>query len=270
MGAGMAANYLKHNYPVTLWNRSKDKLVPFKKRGAGIAATPREAAESADIVFEVTADDASSRKVWLGRDGILAGAKKNAVLISSGTFSIPWIDELARACRVKGFSYFDIPLTGSRPGAEKGELILLVGGDERGLKKLQPDLRPISSQIFYFGKPGSGARYKLLLNMLYAIHLLGFAEALKMANRGGLNLARVAHALIERPGGSTTKFAWERFLAQPKPIHFSMQWMAKDLRYAKKLAGPLDTPLLNAALKKLSLAVKKGKGEQDWTSIVKA
>src|SRR3989344_3085414 len=95
MGAGMASNYLKRGYPVYVWNRGKDRLAPLLEQGAKEAQSPRDAAALADIVFDVTPDDAASRSMWLGDDGILAGARKKSVLVASGTFSIQWVDELA-------------------------------------------------------------------------------------------------------------------------------------------------------------------------------
>src|SRR3989338_9242957 len=121
MGHGMAANFLKHGFEVTVWNRDKKKLKFLIQKGAIAADTPREAAAKADIVFEVTANDESSRSVWLGDDGILSGAHKNITLIVSCTFSVSWIEELARVCADRKITFFDMPLTGGRGGAEAGD-----------------------------------------------------------------------------------------------------------------------------------------------------
>ena len=166
MGAGIAANFLKRGFKVVVWNRDDEKLKPFIKKGAVAAKTPREAVSKADIIFEVTASDESSRKVWLGNEGILAGASKGTVLIASGTFSVTWIDELARLCEVQKLTFFDMPLTGGRKGTEDGTLILLVGGNKAKFQKLKPVLNAISERTVYFGKVGSGTRFKLILNSL--------------------------------------------------------------------------------------------------------
>lgn len=272
MGAGIAANYLKNGYEVVVWNRSPEKLESLLKQGAMKAKTPKEAAQSADILFEVTADDESSRLVWLGDEGILAGARKNAVLITSGTFSVGWVDELANTCKEQGFVFFDVPLTGSRVGAETGTLTLLAGGDEARLEELKPDLEAISKKVFYFGPAGSGIRYKLLLNMLQAIHVEGLAEVLKLASKMGMDVNKVGDALVDRPGGVSTGLAWQGYQEQPDPINFSVEWITKDLRYAKEMAdavGSVATPLLEDTLQRYQEAVEKGKGEEDWTTITK-
>lgn len=266
MGAGIATNYLINGYEVFLWNRSKEKLKPLTEQGGISVSSPKEAAEKADIIFEVTANDESSRSVWLGNEGILAGVKKDAILITSATISLSWADELTKITSDKGLSFFDIPLTGSRSGAESGTLILLAGGDEQKLEKLKPDLKAISQQVLYFGKAGSGMRYKLILNMLQAIHWVGLSEALRVAGKCGLNLKTVGDALCERPGGTATNLAWKGFQHPPEKTNFSVQWIAKDLEYAKNISSDLPTPLLSESLRKFAEALKSGLGEKDWTS----
>ncbi len=236
MGAGIASNYLKHGYPVIVWNRTADRLKPLLEQGARAASSPKEAAQEADIVFEVTADDASSRTVWTGADGILAGTKEGSVLIASGTFSLGWIDELAKLCTTSDKTFFDMPLTGSRAGAEGGTLVLLVGGDAEHLETIKPDLAAISSQVLYFGNVGAGTKYKLLLNMLQAIHMIGFAEVIRLATALGLDEKIVGDALAERPGGTTTNIAWRGHQQPPDQTNFAVQWITKDLDYMKNSA----------------------------------
>lgn len=267
MGAGMASNYLKHGYPVYVWNRTKDKLRPLLEQGAIEALSPRDAATRSDIVFDVTADDAASRRVWLEDDGILAGAGSTCVLIASGTFSVQWIDEWARVCRQRAHTHFDIPLTGSRMGAEGGTMILLAGGDKERFDELKPDLAAISEKVNYFGPSGSGIRFKLLLNALQAIHVAGLGEALRIAKTYGMDLDAVGSALSERPGGVITNMAWRAYQTPPTQTNFAVQWITKDLHYAKDFSGSLPTPLLDAILSCFDDAVRRGLGESDWTSV---
>src|SRR3989338_8990679 len=126
MGSGIAANYLKRGYTVFVWNRTKEKADGLVAEGAIFAGTPREVAEKSNIVFEVTGNDESSKAVWLGTNGILAGAGKDSMLISDATISVEWVDELVKLCARQGYTFFDMPLTGSRAGAEGGTLTLLV------------------------------------------------------------------------------------------------------------------------------------------------
>lgn len=267
MGSGIVKNYLKNKYKVYVWNRNKDKLKELVSLGAVAVNLPQDAAKMADIVFEVTANDESSESVWLGDSGILAGANKNKILITNATLSIPWIDKLALICEQRDFQFLDMPMTGGRIGAETGQLVLLTGGNENLLQILKPDLKVICTKIIYFGKAGSGMRYKLILNMLQGIHITALGEVLSLAKEMGLDLKNVGDSLAERPGGTTTNLAWRDFQKQPKPINFSVDWITKDLRYAKKAAVKTKTPLLDQTLENYNKAILDGLGQKDWTII---
>lgn len=270
MGHGIADNFLQKGYKVFVWNRHKDKLKNLIQKGAIITATPKEATEKADLIFEVTANDQSSRSVWLGENGILSGASPQKMLITCATLSIDWTDELADLCVRKRLTFFDMPMTGSRIGAETGRLILMVGGKKEKLKKLTVDLKTISEKVLYFGKAGSGMRFKLLLNTLQAIHVVAFGEVLKIAEKAGLNIKAVGEALSERPGGLATNLAWRNYRKVPAQTNFALQWMAKDVKYTKKLSQKLaPTPLLDTMLKKFRKALSQKLGSKDWTIINK-
>jgi 3-hydroxyisobutyrate dehydrogenase-like beta-hydroxyacid dehydrogenase len=203
----------------------------------------------------------------MGDNGILAGANKDKILITNATLSIPWVDKLAGINKQKGFQFLDMPMTGGRIGAENGQLVLLTGGAKGILTELETDIKAIATKVIYFGKAGSGMRYKLILNMLQGIHMAAFGEVLSLAKEMGLDIKMVGNALAERPGGTTTNFAWRNFQNQPDPINFSVDWITKDLRYAQKAASKSKTPLLDQTLKKYNKAVLKGLGKKDWTVI---
>ncbi len=267
MGAGIARNFLKAGHPVHVWNRTAERLEPLVVDGAKASATPQEVAAHADIVFEVTANDESSRMVWTGDDGILAVDPVPDSLITCATISVAWTDELAGLCRSRGLSFFDMPMTGGRIGAENGQLTLLAGGDQAKLIELQEHLTPVTKEVKYFGPAGSGMRYKLVLNTLQAIHIAGFGEAMRLARAAGLDEQQVGEELVERPGGIPTEFSWRDYPAGPQPINFAVEWIAKDLGYAAALSGDATHPLSDLTLKQYQRKIEAGEGQADWTSI---
>lgn len=268
MGSGMADHFMKAGHEVYVWNRTKENAEKLLGLGAMWLETPKEATEQTEIVFEVTANDQSSRDVWLGDNGIIAGADSETILITSATLSVEWIDELIEL--TKEHKFLDIPLTGGRNGAESGNLTMLVGGDEELYKSIKPILEAVAKTFHYFGQRGTGMRFKLLLNMLQAIHISGFAETIKIAEQQGLDLNAVGNALATRPGGAITQLAWNGYQEQPDPVMFSVNWLTKDLRYAKKFAGQAETPLLTEILRQYEEAIKNGKGEADWSILTKS
>lgn len=175
---------------------------------------------------------------------------------------------LADLCKSKKLTFFDMPMTGSRAGAEGGKLVLMVGGDREMLKELKPVLKAITAEVLYFGKAGSGMRFKLLLNTLQSIHTVAFGEVLRMAKKMRLNLKEVGDTLTVRPGGVSTNLAWKNYQNEPKPLNFSTEWMTKDLKYTKEEFKNFPTPLLDITLKIFKKAVKKI-SQKDYTMINK-
>jgi 3-hydroxyisobutyrate dehydrogenase-like beta-hydroxyacid dehydrogenase len=225
------------------------------------------AATEAAVVFEATADDESSRSVWLGDDGIVAGSRDGSTLISSATLSPAWVAELAAVCAAAGRAFLDIPVTGGRAGAESGALVLLAGGERERLDALAGVLDAVSSTVRYFGPVGSGTRFKLVLNALQAIHIVGFGEAMSLARAVGLDPDDVGEALVERLGGPVTTMAWAAVRELPPRANFALAWAHKDLRYAAAMAADVEAPMLAAALARLAEAEAAGFGDQDWTVV---
>jgi 3-hydroxyisobutyrate dehydrogenase-like beta-hydroxyacid dehydrogenase len=218
-------------------------------------------------VFEATADDDSSRSVWLGDDGIVAGSADGSTLITSATLSPQWVAELAGVCAAAGRAFLDIPVTGGRLGAESGALVLLAGGDEERLDAIADVLGAVSSSVRHFGPVGSGTRFKLVLNALQAIHILGFGEAMSLARAVGLDPDDVGPALVERLGGPVTTMAWAADQELPPRANFALAWAYKDLRYAAAMAADVESPMLDTAVARLAAADAAGFGDRDWTVV---
>lgn len=269
MGSGIASNFLKKGYSVFVWNRTPEKIKKFVELGAAACAIPAEVAKNSDVVFEVTANDESSKAVWLGKKGILSGATSKTICIANATLSIKWVDELIQKCKTSKITFFDMAMTGGRIGAETGSLTLLCGGDESVLENIKPTLDAIAKKIFYFGPEGQGMRYKLILNFLQAVHVIGFGQAMKIAKANAMDLKKVSDALVERPGGIITGIAQRTYFQDPDPITFSIEWILKDLTYAKKFAKKLDASLLDDVLLTYQKAKKKGFANKDWASVNK-
>ena len=267
IGGGMAVNLLRNGFDVAVWNRTAERAADVIAAGATAAISPAAAAADAAVVFEATADDTSSRSVWLGEDGILAGSAPSSTLITSATLSPDWVAELADACRAAGRTFLDIPVTGGRAGAEGGTLILLAGGDAAALTGIDDVVTAISARLFHFGPVGSGTRFKLVLNALQAIHILGFGEAMAMARAAGLDPGDVGPALVERLGGPVTQMAWASDQQPLERTNFALALALKDLRYAAAMAGDVPVPMLDVAVNCLATAAEAGHGDRDWTVV---
>jgi 3-hydroxyisobutyrate dehydrogenase len=195
MGHGMAGRYLDAGFTLSVWNRSRAKAEDLIARGARWATSPEDAADDADAVVTMVADDQASRAVWLSKDGAAATMKAGTIAIECSTVSYQHALDLSRELRHRGLVYIDSPVTGLPDAAAAGKLTLLVGADAADLELARPYLVPLSSTIRHFGAVGSGTVYKLINNLMGAIQIAGVAEGLAIAEQAGLDMKLVLEAL---------------------------------------------------------------------------
>jgi 3-hydroxyisobutyrate dehydrogenase len=144
----------------------------------------------------MVSDDAASRSLWLGDDGVFAADLAPGTLaIECSTLSHDWVLELAEQATRRSLRYIDAPVTGLPNMAAAGELTMLVGADAEDLQVARPILSAFSNQTLHFGAIGTGTVYKLMINLLGAIQIASVAEGMALAERAGLNLRTVANAI---------------------------------------------------------------------------
>jgi 3-hydroxyisobutyrate dehydrogenase len=271
MGAGMAANLLKAGFPLAVYNRSREKAEGFAAQGARVAETPADAVRGAGVILAMLADDAASRAVWLGKDGALAAAEKDAVLIDCSTVTPAWVAELAKAAEARGLEMLDAPVTGSRMQAAGGQLNFLVGGSAKALETVRPVLEAMSKEIVHLGPVGSGAKMKLLNNFLCGVQAASLAEGIAWLERSGLD-ADKAIDLLKRgaPGSPLIASLSGRMMSRDYTVNFYLKLMAKDLHYAAMAAAESGVDLTTATNAQCLFdeASEEGYGEKDMSAVV--
>jgi len=273
MGSGMAGRLLSANFPVTVYNRSRERAKPLADAGALVADSPHDAAAKSEIVISMVADDAASREVWLGDRGALAGAAAGTVLIESSTLTVAWIKELAQAASQRGCDLLDAPVTGSKTHAASGEVLFLVGGPEQALDIARPVLSVLGRDIIHFGRSGNGALMKLINNFMSGVHAAALAEAVALIKSSGIDRDKALDVLTNgAPGSPLVKLLAARATAGDFAPNFVLRLMAKDLAYAIKQAGECDVKLQTAAaaLAVFNQAVAAGFGEKDFSAVIEA
>lgn len=273
MGSRMVARLLDAGMTVTAWNRRSERAEPLRAKGATIAASPRDAVWDAEVIISMVADDEASRLVWLGEGGALAGARSDAVAVECSTLSPVWILELAGHARKAGVAFLDAPVTGSRPQAENGELLFLVGGDRDVVERARPVLRPMSRDVVHLGPVGSGARMKLVNNVTSAVQTAALAEALAFIEACGLEPTAAMSVLTNgAPGSPLVKTLAPRMMLRDYDVNFQLSLMRKDIGYAIDEARRCGVELGAAAAARalFDAAIAAGLGESDFSAIAEA
>jgi 3-hydroxyisobutyrate dehydrogenase len=243
MGSGMATRLITAGHSLSVYNRTAARALPFSKLGARIEDSPRAAAQNADIIIGMTADDESSRAMWLGADGALAGENApDALAIECSTLSHDWVLELAQRVRNRGFRYVDCPVTGLPDAAAAGTLTLLVGANLADLDAARPIFTSLATRVLHFGAVGQGTVYKLMVNMMGAVQIASAAEGIVLAERAGLDLRLVADAVASGQAASPQVVRnVRRFVAgdHSASVNFTPALRLKDIEYALRLAQKL-------------------------------
>ena len=264
MGSPMGANLLKAGHELTVWNRTASRADALVAQGAKRAATPREAAAAADVVITIVSDPPALESVLWGENGVFAGLRKGSVLIESSTVSPGLEKRAAAAAAAQGSEFLEAPVTGGTWGAEKGELVFMVGGEESTLKRVEPVLGAMGKKWFHLGPVGAGQTVKLAMNLLLDLEVEAFAEALALVTRAGVpgqSLFDVMQSsmgrsgVIELKGGNMLK-------GEYKPS-FPLRLMHKDVSLALELGNQLGVPLPAAAAAREVLSAVKGAMTED-------
>jgi 3-hydroxyisobutyrate dehydrogenase len=273
MGSGMARRLLDAGFALRVYNRTAARAAALGAAGAFVAATARDAAGGADTVISMLADDAASRAAWTGEEGALAGVRRGAVLVESSTLSVGWVKELAAQAESQGCKLLDAPVTGSKPQAENGELLFLVGGDAGALDSVREVLKPMSRGAIHLGPSGSGALMKLINNFLCGVQAASLAEALAMIENSGLDRTQALEVLANgAPGSPMLKTLSARMTSRDFRPNFSVNLMAKDLAYAIAEGTRLNVALQTAKAGRdvFQAARAGGWGEQDISAIIES
>ena len=284
MGRPMGHNLLKAGFPLVVWNRTASRADSLVAAGARLAASPKEAAAAADVLITIVSDPPALEEVLWGSGtgnatrngensgGAFASLKKGAIYIDSSTVSPALAGKIADAAKSAGIRFLDAPVTGGTWGAEKGELLFMIGGDSETVEAARTVLSAMGKKLFHLGPNGAGQTIKLAMNLLLALQVDAFAEALALVTGAGLageKLVEVMQASMARSGVLDVK-APVMLSGDYKPS-FPLRLMHKDLSLALELGNQLGVPLpATAAAREIYNSVKgASKDDLDYAAVFK-
>ncbi|HEY2071839.1 MAG TPA: 3-hydroxyisobutyrate dehydrogenase [Rhizomicrobium sp.] len=278
MGGPMARNLLKVGHAVSAFDLSPAVLEPVLAAGASKAATANDAVKDADIVVTMLPAGQHVRAVYLD-NGILASAKKGALLIDSSTIDIDSARAVHVAAEKAGFDFLDAPVSGGVGGAEAGTLTFMCGGSDAAFGRAQPVLEKMGKKVVLAGGAGAGQAAKICNNMLLAISMIGTCEAFVLGEKLGLDPQKLFDIASTSSGQC---WSLTTYCPVPGPVPtspanreyaggFASGLMLKDLKLAQSAAQSSGavTPLGAEAAQLYSLFAAKGHAGLDFSGIVK-
>ncbi len=158
MGKPMGRNLLKAGFPLVVWNRTQSKADDLVREGAKLASSPRELAAQVDVLITIVSDPPALEEVMFGAQGALDALRRSSLFIDSSTVSPELARREAAACAERGIDFLDAPVTGGTWGAEKGELVFMIGGKKEVLESAKPVLEAMGKRFFFLAQTEPGKR----------------------------------------------------------------------------------------------------------------
>jgi 3-hydroxyisobutyrate dehydrogenase-like beta-hydroxyacid dehydrogenase len=186
MGQAIVPRLLSAGHKVVGWNRTREKAESLVGLGMGWANTPREVAALSDIVISIVTDGDAVRALALGKDGVIAGLRKEAAYLDMSTIDPEASRAIGAEFKRAGLTMMDTPVSGTTLTIGQGKASLMVGGDKAAFDRVEPVLQAIGPQVTYIGAQGLAVQLKVALNMTLVIEVIGFCEGLALAEKGGV------------------------------------------------------------------------------------
>jgi 3-hydroxyisobutyrate dehydrogenase-like beta-hydroxyacid dehydrogenase len=266
MGSRMAANLVRAGHEVSVWNRT-----PKQVAGARAAASPRDAAHGAEVVWLCVADAAAVAQVLFGEDGVEPELQSGMVVVDSSTVSPAETLAFAHRVRARGAEYADAPVIGSKGAADDGSLVFIVGAGEDLIGRLQPLLAAMGKQVIRAGATGKGEATKLAINLQVALIFEAFAEGLVLTTKLGVPpecLLEAVRASVVRSG--VVDYKAKALLARDFAPHLPLRLMRKDIGLMLETARHIGVqlPALQSLEGLYQRAAEEGLADKDYSAVL--
>ena len=269
MGTPMARNLLKAGHELAVWNRTPERVNPLVEAGAHRADSPAETASGTRATFLMLTNAEAVQEVLFGERGVVQGLPAGAAVINMGTIGAVATKRIAEKLDDLGFRMLDAPVAGSTPVAAAGELDIMVGGEEQTFEEFEPVLAAMGEKISHIGEVGSGARMKLINNLIMGANMAILSEGLALGEAAGIPVEKQLEVLLA--GGAASGVAQRKsgnLISGSYEPQFKLSHELKDLYYALELGRDLEDPLpITAAVSQIYNAGMKEHADDDLSAV---
>ena len=269
MGAGMAGNIQKADYPMVVYDLREEATLPFLEGGARLANSPAEVARLSDVTFTSLPGPREVEEVALGSEGVLDGIKPGGIFIELSTSRPTLIREIEPRFRQKGAHVLDAPISGGKSGAASGNLAVMVGGEREIYERVKPLLDSFGDKVFYAGSIGAGSVCKLVHNMIGHGIRQAIAEGMTLGVKAGVETEAlwecVRRGAMGRMSALHEGIVRTVFRGEFDPPSFALSLSRKDVGLATELGREFNVPMpvANLAEQIAIQALNRGWGDRD-------
>ncbi|MEK3887148.1 NAD(P)-dependent oxidoreductase [Bacillus sp. FSL K6-3431] len=272
MGKGIVRNLLSAGHHVYIYSRTKSKAEDILKEGAIWKETPKEIAESAEIIITMVGYPQDVEEVYFGKEGIIEGVNKESITVDMTTSTPTLAKKIDETAKHHGFKALDAPVSGGDIGAKNGTLSIMVGGDKDAFEDLYPVFQRIGGNIVYQGEAGAGQHTKMCNQIAIASTMIGVTEAIIYAKQSGLNPDHVLKSISQGAAGSWSMTNLiPRVLMEDYSPGFFIKHFVKDMGIALDEAENMELKLpgLKLAKEMYDSLVADGEGDSGTQALIK-
>ena len=272
MGTPLATRLLNADYPLAVFNRTKEKAAGLITQGARWCRSPKEVAEQSEIVFSMVSTSEVLAEFAAGKDGVIHGLRRGCLHVDMSTVSPVTTERLTAEYKSHGCLFIHSPVLGSVPQATDGSLLLFVGGSDEAFRSAKPVLKILGGKIWRFERPEQASYTKLLCNLFIGAMGTTLAQALVLAKKADVNpetlLDILDHSSLSAPMYQTKG---KSILDRNFSPRFFVQHMLKDLNLILDAGKRRQVPLpgIEASQKMFAEAAAAGFGREDYSAVVK-
>jgi 2-hydroxy-3-oxopropionate reductase len=270
MGAPMARNLLKGGHSVTVFARRQESMAPLIRAGAAGAESPADVAANTDVIITMVIDTSAVEEVTLGPRGIIEGSKPGTIVVDHSTIDPDGARRVATVLKTRGIEMIDAPVSGGAAVAEAGGLTIMAGGDESVFGRVRPLLECYGKAIVHIGPNGAGQVAKACNQICTIVNMLGAAEAMLMAERAGIDPAKVRDVLMTGFGASRMlEMQAPKMIARDFDGKVESRLHHKDIHIVLAMARQLgiELPASTAAARVLTELQDRGGAKSDTAAI---
>jgi len=269
MGKPMALNLIEAGYSLSVLEKNSASG-ELAKVGARVLKTNKEIAQASDIVITMLPDSPQVEEVVFGEDGVLEGLQEGTLFIDMSTIAPFTARKVYKAMQEKGVEALDAPVSGGQAGAEDGTVSIMVGGNEKAYQKAAPLFDIMGKSAVLIGETGAGQMTKACNQIVVGVTIQAIAEALTLAKKAGVDVAKVRKALLGGLAQSTILERYgQRILDRNFEAGFKIKLHRKDMNIALQSGRKFSVPLFASAqvAANMDAMLAQGEGELDHSAL---
>jgi 3-hydroxyisobutyrate dehydrogenase len=271
LGNAVASHLVDSGFCVTAYNRTKEKTIQLKEKGAEIVSSPKEVAEKSELVITVVRDADAVKKISFEKNGIIEGNHDKLIVADMSTIDPSESKNISKKFQEYNINKLDIPVMGGPNVAITGNLVMMVSGNEESFCECKNVFERIANKIFFLGESGVAHTIKLAMNLQITMLALALSEGITLVEKANVDprlFLEILNSTYFKTGMSENKAY--KMIDGKYDVTFTLANLKKDISTITEATKSLkiELPMIKKAEEVYEKAVKAGFGGMDYTSII--